>query len=315
LEELAPHAPVVKDVLEYRGLSKLSSTYVSGLLDVVRDDGRIHTTYIQTETRTGRLSSQNPNLQNIPVRTDRGREMRKFFIAPEGSVLLDADYSQIELRILASMADDKNMQENFKSGLDFHTATAAKVFDVPPEMVTPGMRRAAKAVNFGIVYGIGAFSLSNDIGSTVKDAEKYIKNYFAAYPGVKSFLEKTENDAKEDGYVTTLFGRRRVIPELRSSNKNLQNFGLRAARNAPIQGTAADIIKIAMVNVHDRLGREGLKTKLILQIHDELILEAPIGEQTAASAILREEMESAAKLSVPLIADVHAGENWYTAKG
>jgi DNA polymerase-1 len=315
LEALADRSPVVKAVLDYRGLSKLNSTYVEGLLQAVAADGRIHTTFNQTETRTGRLSSENPNVQNIPVRTDRGREMRKFFVAPEGSVLLDADYSQIELRILASMADDKNMQENFRSGLDFHTATAAKVFDVPPEMVTPGMRRAAKAVNFGIVYGIGAFSLSKDIGSTVKQAEKYIENYFAAYPGVKKFLTDTESTASETGFVTTLFGRKRIIPELMSSNKTLRQFGLRAARNAPIQGTAADIIKIAMINVHNRLKSESLKTKLILQVHDELILESPISEQQAASKILSEEMSRAAALAVPLVAEVHSGKNWYTAKG
>jgi DNA polymerase-1 len=315
LESLAEHSPIVKAVLEYRGLSKLNSTYVEGLLSAVREDGRVHSTFNQTETRTGRLSSENPNLQNIPVRTDRGREMRKFFIAGEGCVLLDADYSQIELRILASMADDKNMQENFRSGLDFHTATAAKVFDVPPEMVTPGMRRAAKAVNFGIVYGIGAFSLSKDIGSTVKQAEKYIENYFAAYPAVKKFLDATEKSASETGFVTTLFGRKRIIPELLSSNKNLRQFGLRAARNAPIQGTAADIMKIAMINVYNRLKAEKLETKLILQVHDELILEAPIAEKDIAAKILSEEMRGACKLSVPLEADVHIGENWFTAKG
>ncbi|MDR0986739.1 MAG: DNA polymerase I [Ruminococcus sp.] len=315
LEALANKSPVVKAVLDYRGLSKLSSTYVEGLLAAVKEDGRIHTTFNQTETRTGRLSSENPNVQNIPVRTERGREMRKFFVAPEGFVLLDADYSQIELRILASMAEDSNMQENFRSGLDFHTATAAKVFDVPPEMVTPGMRRAAKAVNFGIVYGIGAFSLSKDIGSTVKQAEKYIENYFAAYPGVKRFLETTEKNASETGFVTTLFGRKRIIPELMSTNHTLKQFGLRAARNAPIQGTAADIIKIAMINVYSRLKAEKLQTKLILQVHDELILEAPIREQERAAKILSEEMEKAASLSVPLVADVHTGENWYTAKG
>ncbi|MDR0903462.1 MAG: DNA polymerase I [Ruminococcus sp.] len=315
LEALADRSPVVRAVLDYRGLSKLNSTYVEGLLQAVADDGRIHTTFNQTETRTGRLSSENPNVQNIPVRTDRGREMRKFFVAPEGYVLLDADYSQIELRILASMANDKNMQENFRSGLDFHTATAAKVFDVPPEMVTPGMRRAAKAVNFGIVYGIGAFSLSKDIGSTVKQADKYIENYFAAYPGVKRFLEETEKNASETGFVTTLFGRKRIIPELLSTNRNLKQFGLRAARNAPIQGTAADIIKIAMINVYRRLKTEKMETKLILQVHDELILEAPIHEKERAAKILSEEMEKAASLSVPLVADVHTGENWYTAKG
>jgi DNA polymerase-1 len=315
LETLAERSPVVKAVLEYRGLSKLNSTYALGLLSAVSEDGRVHSTFNQTETRTGRLSSENPNLQNIPVRTERGREMRKFFIAKKGCVLLDADYSQIELRILASMADDKNMQENFRSGLDFHTATAAKVFDVPPEMVTPGMRRAAKAVNFGIVYGIGAFSLSKDIGSTVKQAEKYIENYFAAYPSVKKFLDETEKNASENGYVTTLFGRKRIIAELSSSNKNLRQFGLRAARNAPIQGTAADIMKIAMINVYNRLKAEKLETKLILQVHDELILEAPISEKEVAAKILSEEMKGAAKLAVPLEADVHIGENWFTAKG
>jgi DNA polymerase-1 len=314
LEGLRGKNPIAGLILEYRQLTKLNSTYVEGLIPCIAADGRIHSVFKQTETRTGRISSAEPNLQNIPVRTELGRNMRKFFVADTGKVLIDADYSQIELRILAHMADDHRMTEDFIGGTDIHTAVAAQVFGVPPEFVTGDMRRVAKVVNFGIVYGIGAFSLSKDIGSTVRDAEKYINNYFAKYVGVKQFMDETEESAAENHYVTTLFGRRREIPELLSSNKNIRNFGLRAARNAPIQGTAADIIKIAMNNVTNRLEREKVNARLVLQVHDELILEADESAQATAAKILQEEMENAVKLRVPLVADVHIGKTWFDCK-
>ena len=254
-------------------------------------------------------------MQNIPVRTELGRNMRKFFTAADGYILLDADYSQIELRILAHMSGDKNMQQNFIDGRDIHTATAAQVFDMPPEMVTSEMRRAAKAVNFGIVYGIGAFSLSKDIDVSVAEADRYIRNYFANYPNIKSFMDNTVKEATEKGYAVTMYGRRRYIPELKNSNKNVQAFGKRAAMNAPIQGTAADIIKIAMVKVYNRLKAEKLDARLILQVHDELIIEVSEKDADRAAAVLGEEMRNAAVLSVPLIADVEKGHTWYDAKG
>ncbi|MDR0992763.1 MAG: DNA polymerase I [Ruminococcus sp.] len=314
LEGLRHKNPIVGLILEYRQLTKLNSTYVEGLIPCIAADGRIHSVFKQTETRTGRISSAEPNLQNIPVRTELGRNMRKFFTAEAGKILIDADYSQIELRILAHMADDHRMTEDFLSGADIHTAVAAQVFGVPQKAVTGDMRRIAKVVNFGIVYGIGAFSLQKDIGGTVKEAQRYIDNYFAKYMGVKQFMDETEEFAAENHYVTTMFGRRREIPELISSNKNLRNFGLRAARNAPIQGTAADIIKIAMNNVRKRLEAEKIPARLILQIHDELILEADEAAEAAASAVLREEMENAAKLRVPLIAEVKTGKTWFDCK-
>ncbi|MGN0675093.1 MAG: DNA polymerase I, partial [Oscillospiraceae bacterium] len=315
LENLRDKHEIVDAILQYRQLSKLNSTYVEGLLKVIADDGRVHSVFKQTETRTGRISSAEPNVQNIPVRTELGRNMRKFFVAEEGYVLLDADYSQIELRILSHMSGDKNMQDGFNKGMDIHTATAAQVFDMPADMVTSEMRRAAKAVNFGIVYGIGAFSLSKDIGVSVAEADRYIKNYLAKYPGVKSFMEKTVADAQEKGYAVTMFGRRRPIPELKNSNKNVQAFGKRAAMNAPIQGTAADIIKIAMIKVYNRLKAEKLDARLILQVHDELIIEVSEKDAERASAVLGEEMRSAAKLDIPLTADVSKGRTWYDAKG
>ena len=315
LEDLRGKHEIIDLILQYRQLTKLNSTYVEGLLKVVGEDGRIHSVFKQTETRTGRISSTEPNLQNIPVRTELGRNMRKFFTAAEGYVLLDADYSQIELRILAHMSGDRNMQENFRKGMDIHTATAAQVFDMPPDMVTSEMRRAAKAVNFGIVYGIGAFSLSNDINVSVAEADKYIKNYFASYPGIKSFMDNTVSEASDKGYVLTMYGRRRYIPELKNSNKNIQAFGKRAAMNAPIQGTAADIIKIAMVRVYDRLKAEKLDARLILQVHDELIIEVSEKDAEKAAAVLGEEMRSAAAPDVPLTADVQKGHTWYDAKG
>jgi len=315
LEELRDKHPIVDLILQYRQLAKLSSTYVDGLLKVIADDGRVHSFFKQTETRTGRISSTEPNMQNIPVRTELGRNMRKFFTAKDGCVLLDADYSQIELRILSHMSGDKNMQNAFLSGMDIHTATAAQVFNMPAEMVTSEMRRAAKAVNFGIVYGIGAFSLSKDIEVSVAEADKYIKNYFANYPKVKEFMDSTVDNAVKNGFVTTMFGRRRYITELSATNKNVQAFGRRAAMNAPIQGTAADIIKIAMVKVYQRLKVEKLDAHLILQVHDELIIEAAEKDAERAAAVLSEEMNNAVKLAVPLTADVGKGHSWYDAKG
>ncbi len=315
LENLRDKHEIVDAVLQYRQLSKLNSTYVEGLLKVVAEDGRVHSLFKQTETRTGRISSAEPNVQNIPVRTELGRNMRKFFVAEEGKVLLDADYSQIELRILSHMSGDKNMQDGFLKGMDIHTATAAQVFEMPADMVTSEMRRAAKAVNFGIIYGIGAFSLSKDIGVSVKEADRYIKNYLAKYPNVSRFMDKVVEDAKEKGYAETMFGRRRPIPELKNSNKNIQAFGKRAAMNAPIQGTAADIIKIAMIKVYKRLEAEKLDARLILQVHDELIIEASEKDAERAAVVLGEEMRSAASLDVPLTADVEKGKTWYEAKG
>lgn len=311
LESLYDKHPVIPLISEYRLLTKLYSTYVQGLLKAVSPDGRIHSTFKQTETRTGRISSAEPNIQNIPVRTELGRKMRKFFRAKKGYLLVDADYSQIELRVLASISGDPTMQNAFKNGDDIHTITAAQVFNQPIEWVTPEMRSHAKAVNFGIVYGIGAFSLSKDIGVSVAEADQYIKTYLKNYAAVSDYMEKTVAKAKEQGYVTTYFGRRRSIPELRATNKNIQAFGKRIAMNTPIQGCAADIIKIAMCKVHQRLKESELPARLILQVHDELIVEARADVATDVAAILKEEMESAAKLTVPLIADVNIGESWF----
>ena len=315
LESLRYDHPAVEMILEYRGLTKLKSTYCDGLLKVIGPDGRIHSSFNQTETRTGRISSTEPNLQNIPVRTEQGRELRRFFIARPGWVLVDADYSQIELRVLAHVADDKNMIEAFRENADIHRSTAAQVFRMPEEMVTPIMRSRAKAVNFGIVYGIGAFSLSKNIGVTRKEADDYIKAYLAHYDGVRSYMNHVVELAKERGYAETLFGRRRYLPELTSSNFNLRSFGERVAMNMPIQGTAADIIKIAMIRVAERLTREKMQAQLILQVHDELIVEAPEEEAQRAAQILDEEMEGACKMRVRLQADVHQGKTWYDAKG
>ncbi|MDR2909531.1 MAG: DNA polymerase I [Oscillospiraceae bacterium] len=314
LEGLLGKHPVVGDILEYRRAAKLKSTYVEGLLKVTGPDGRIHTSFQQTLTRTGRISSAEPNMQNIPVRTELGSELRRFFRAEEGWLLLDADYSQIELRVLAHIADDKNMIEAFISGEDIHTRTASQVFDMPPELVTPAMRGRAKAVNFGIVYGIGAYSLSRDIGVSVAEADKYIKDYLENFAGVRRYMEETVEFGARNGYVKTLMNRRRYLPELASSQRQTKEFGKRVALNTPIQGTSADIIKVAMVNVRDRLVREGLSSRLILQVHDELIVESPREECDAAAKILEEEMEKAAALSVPLIATVGRGGNWLEAK-
>lgn len=314
LESLMDKHPIVPLIVEYRTLTKLNSTYVDGLLKLIHPDGRVHSVFKQTETRTGRISSTEPNMQNIPVRKEIGRNMRKFFVAEDGYTLLDADYSQIELRVLASVCGDKNMQEAFSEGRDIHTSTAAQVFDIPEDFVTPEMRSAAKAVNFGIIYGIGAFSLSKDIGVTVAEAKRYIKNYLDNFPKVSEFMDKTVEDGIKNGYVTTLFGRRRYIPELSASNKVLQAFGKRAAMNAPIQGAAADIIKIAMVRVYKKLREEDLDARLILQVHDELIIEAAQKDKDRAEKILKDEMENAVKLAVPMTVDVNSGRSWYEAK-
>ena len=314
LEKLRYEHPVVELILEYRTLAKIKSTYCDGLLKVVEEDGRIHSSFNQTETRTGRISSTEPNLQNIPVRTDVGRELRKFFVAKEGCVLVDADYSQIELRVLAHVANDSGMIEAFKENDDIHRNTAAQVFHMPREMVTPLMRSRAKAVNFGIIYGIGAFSLAKNIGVTRKEAEEYIKTYLDHFSGVRNYMTNVVEHAKETGYVETLFGRRRYLPELSSSNFNLRSFGERVAMNMPIQGTAADIIKIAMIRVVHRLEKEGLRARLILQVHDELIVEAPEEEAPLVQQLLTEEMEQAIHLSVPMVAEATIGKTWYDAK-
>lgn len=314
LESLAGYHPMIADVLEYRQLTKLKSTYVDGLLKVIAPDGRIHSHFQQTVTATGRLSSVDPNLQNIPVRTELGRELRRMFVAEQGRVLVDADYSQIELRVLAHVADDDAMIEAFRDGQDIHATTASKVYGVPVEEVTPQMRSSCKAVNFGIVYGISDFSLAQDIGVTRKEAAAFIQSYLDTYPGVHHYMESIKQSARETGYVETLFGRRRALPELNSKNFNLRSFGERAAMNTPIQGTAADIIKIAMLRVRDRLKAEGFEARLILQVHDELILEAPEHEAERAAALLREEMEHAAELRVPLVAEAKIGHSWYETK-
>ena len=315
LEELENKHPIIPLILEYRTLTKLDSTYVEGLLKQIGQDGRVHSVFKQTETRTGRISSTEPNMQNIPVRKEIGRNMRKFFVAKDGYVLVDADYSQIELRVLSCVCGDENMQEAFLSGKDIHRSTAAQVFDLPEDFVSDEMRRAAKAVNFGIIYGIGPFSLSKDIGVSVAEAKQYISNYLANYPKVSQFMDKTVEDGIRNGYVTTIFGRRRYIPELNASNKNVQAFGRRAAMNAPIQGAAADIIKLAMVKVYARIAREDIDARLILQVHDELILEVAEKDRERAEKLLKEEMEGAVRLAVPFTADVHSGHSWYDAKG
>ncbi|NLZ46073.1 MAG: DNA polymerase I [Clostridiales bacterium] len=315
LESLVDKHPIIPLILEYRTLAKLNSTYVDGLLKCIGTDGRAHSVFKQTETRTGRISSTEPNMQNIPVRKELGRNMRKFFISGKGRTLVDADYSQIELRVLASVCKDPNMQKAFLENKDIHTSTAAQVFDMPEDFVTPEMRSAAKAVNFGIIYGMGAFSLSKDINVSVAEAKKYIENYFANFPNVQKYMNDIVENGIKDGYVTTIFGRRRYIRELNSSNKMLQAFGKRAAMNAPIQGAAADIIKIAMVKVYQRLKKEQIDAKLILQVHDELIIEASEKCVQLAKSILKEEMENAVNLDVPMIVDVNDGKSWYIAKG
>ena len=315
LEKLRYEAPIVGAVLEYRQYAKLKSTYADGLLKAMDPDGRIRTRFQMTVTDTGRLSSREPNLQNIPTRTELGSEIRKMFIPAEGCVLVDADYSQIELRLLAHISGDAAMQAAFTSGADIHTATASQVFHVPSADVTHEMRRRAKAVNFGIVYGISAFSLSQDIGVTVAEAKAYMEAYFATFPGVRRYMDDVVAQAKERGFVETLFHRRRELPEIRSSNFNLRAFGERVALNMPIQGTAADIMKLAMVAVERRLKKELPEAALVLQVHDELIVECPEAQAEAAAKLLEEEMEQVVSLSVPLTAEAHWGKNWLEAKG
>ena len=310
LEKLRPQHEIVGAVLDYRQLTKLNSTYVEGLGKVIAADGRIHTSFQNTVTATGRLSSTEPNLQNIPVRTPLGAEMRKMFVAPRGKVLVDADYSQIELRLLAHMSGDQAMIDGFNSGVDIHTVTASQVFSLPQDAVPPELRRAAKAVNFGIVYGISAYSLSEDIHVTVAQAKEYMEKYFEHYSGVHAYMARVVERGREDGFVSTLYGRRRWLPELKSSNFNTRSFGERVALNMPIQGTAADIIKLAMIKVDARLRSEGLEARLVLQVHDELIVECPEGEAERVKALLQEEMEGVAALSVPLVADAKAGHTW-----
>ena len=314
LEKLRPKHPIIDAILDYRMLTKLSSTYATGLLGCIAEDGRIHTTFQNMVTATGRLSSTDPNLQNIPVRKELGSEIRKMFVAEDGWVLVDADYSQIELRVLAHMADDPNMQAAFASGQDFHAVTASQVFNVPLDQVTPEMRRNAKAVNFGIVYGISAWSLSQDIGVTPDEAKAYIDAYLGKYGGVQAYMHDIVEQAKTMGYVTTLYGRRRYLPELKSSNFNLRSFGERAALNTPIQGTAADIIKLAMLRVDKALKQEKLKARLILQVHDELIVECPAEEAAQVAKILEREMQQVAQLKVPLLVEAKWGASWYEAK-
>ena len=313
LEKLRGKHPIIGEILEYRMLTKLKSTYADGLLKVIAPDGRIHTNFQMTVTATGRLSSTEPNLQNIPVRKKLGAQIRKMFVASPGKVLVDADYSQIELRLLAHISGDKAMQEAFLSGEDFHTVTASRVFGVPLDEVTPALRSRAKAVNFGIVYGISAFSLAQDIGVYPSEAKAYMEAYLDKYHGVRDYMKSIVEKAKADGYVDTLFARRRYLPELKSANFNVRSFGERVALNMPIQGTAADIIKIAMVNVHRHLAEEGLEAKLILQVHDELIVECPDSEAERVKEILTYEMENAAALSVPLTVDAHIGHSWAEA--
>ncbi len=314
LEKLAGDQPMVRDILEYRQLTKLKSTYADGLAGCIAEDGRIHSKFNQTITATGRISSTEPNLQNIPVRMELGRLIRKVFIPAEGCIFLDADYSQIELRVLAHMSGDEKLIEAYQQAEDIHRLTASQVFHVPFDEVTPQQRRNAKAVNFGIVYGISSFGLSQDLSISTKEAKEYIERYFETYPGIKSYLDGLVEHAKEEGYVTTMYGRRRPVPELKSSNFMQRSFGERVAMNSPIQGTAADIIKIAMNRVHDRLQEEGLESRLILQVHDELLVETKLSEADRVEQILREEMQQAASLKVPLEIDLHRGNNWYEAK-
>ena len=314
LEKLRDRHPIVPLILDYRALTKLKSTYADGLLKVIGSDGRIHTTFQNMVTATGRLSSTEPNLQNIPVRTELGSEIRKMFVPREGWLFVDADYSQIELRVLAHIADDPLMQDSFRSGMDIHTATASQVFGVEPENVTPLQRRHAKAVNFGIVYGISEFSLAEDIGVSRWEAKDYIDSYLDRYSGVRAYMRQIVDTAREKGYVTTLYGRRRYIPEIKSGNYNIRQGAERIALNTPIQGTAADLIKLAMVRVDQALRESGLQARLILQVHDELIVECSAGEEQQVKAILTEQMEHVASLSVPLIAEAKSGRTWYDAK-
>ena len=314
LDKLAPDYPIVSEILEYRQLTKLKSTYADGLAGFIQTDGRIHGTFNQTITATGRISSTEPNLQNIPIRTELGRLLRKVFVPEEGYVFVDADYSQIELRILAHCSGDEQLIQAYREARDIHRITASQVFHIPFDEVTDLQRRNAKAVNFGIVYGISSFGLSQDLSITRKEAAQYIENYFQTYPGIKTFLDESVENAKEHGYAVTLYGRRRPVPELKSSNFMQRNFGERVAMNAPIQGTAADIMKIAMLGVNRELKNRNMKSRLILQVHDELLIEAYQDEVEEVKTILKVQMEHAAELKVPLIVDMHKGNNWYEAK-
>lgn len=314
LEKLKDDHPVVRDILNYRAYSKLKSTYADGLTAFIDENNRIHSTFHQTITATGRLSSADPNLQNIPIRMDLGRQIRKVFVPEDGCIFMDADYSQIELRVLASLAGDPALIRAYSEHADIHRSTASLVFHVPYDEVTDLQRRNAKAVNFGIVYGISAFGLGEDLGISPKEARVYIEDYFKTYPKIKEFLDKQVNDAKEKGYITTYYKRRRPVPELKSQNFMQRSFGERVAMNSPIQGTAADIIKIAMIRIYERLGKEGLSSKLILQVHDELLLEVRPGEEEACRRILDEEMTGASDLAVRLETDLHTGRDWYEAK-
>ncbi len=313
LEKHAEESEIVRQILRYRKVQKINSTYIEGFKPLIRE-GKVHTTYNQNNTATGRLSSANPNLQNIPVRTDEGRELRKLFTASEGNVLIDADYSQIELRLLAHFSSCKELIEAYCQGEDIHSLTASQVFNVPLDEVTSQLRREAKAVNFGIIYGISAFGLSNDLNIGAKKAKEYIDKYFERYSDVKEYMNQNVKNASEDGFVKTLFGRKRVINEIRSSNRNLRAFGERAAMNMPLQGSSADIIKKAMINVHNKLLQGGYKAKLVLQVHDELIIDCPKEEASAVAQILKYEMENAVELKVPLTVEIGVGQNWYETK-
>lgn len=313
MEQLAEHYEIARLILRYRELQKLQSTYIDGIRPLIVD-GVVHTTYHQTMATTGRLSSSNPNLQNIPVRKEEGRELRKLFVAREGNILIDADYSQIELRLLAHLSDCKQLKEAYCEGKDIHAITASQVFGIPLSEVTQDMRRRAKAVNFGIIYGISPFGLAKDLGCSNSEATAYIEKYFKTYTSVKEYMDENVRRAKADGYVTTIFGRKRYIPEIKSSNYVTRSFGERAAMNMPLQGSSADIIKLAMLGVSDRLKRENLSGKIVLQVHDELVLDVPREEADETAKLLKEEMERAVTLDVPLIADVSTGLSWYDAK-
>ena len=313
LEKLAPDYPVVSKILEYRQLAKLKSTYADGLTQYITEDGRIHGTFNQTITATGRISSTEPNLQNIPIRMEMGKAIRKVFVPKDGFVFLDADYSQIELRILAHMSGDEKLIEAYNSSADIHRATAAQVFGVPLDEVTDEQRRNAKAVNFGIIYGMSSFGLSQDLSISRKEAKEYIERYFASYPTIKTFIDGLVSDAKEKGYSLTMYNRRREIPEIKSSNFMQRSFGERVAMNAPIQGTAADIIKLAMINVYNALRENNLKSRLILQVHDELLVETAENEIETVKQIMLDGMKNAVSLKVPLEVDLKEGKDWLEA--
>ena len=314
LEALSGRHEIIDYILRYRTIAKLKTTYIDGMVDLIKEDGKIHTTFQQTIAQTGRISSTNPNLQNIPIRTEEGRLIRKAFVPSEGSVLLDADYSQIELRVLADLANDEVMLDAFKNGADIHRKTASEVFKVDFDKVTSLQRSNAKAVNFGIVYGIGDYSLSKDLHITRKEAKEYIENYLNTYKGIKQYMEDIVAIGKEKGYVETIMKRRRYIPELKSKNYNVRSFGERVALNTPIQGSAADIIKVAMVKFYNRLNEENLKAKLILQVHDELIVDCPEDEREKVLEIMKDVMTHAVDLKVDMKIDVNSADNWYDAK-